>query len=383
MRTVMRYTSVSLGVLLISNIGLAASAAMPPTLNPPAIAKEKVSAANPAVSGNPAGSAGHVPIVKWLRSQGAALTPLGLTGGLAGFLVQKNGHSQTVYVTPDGKHVVAGIMAGIGGSDVTALQLEALVITHGHKADAKFKAPSTVSTPTEGSSTSKMAVASGAVMKDPVPTAKSKAPDAPTPVTKQTTVDTASPAVADQASISDPGGNATELPKLTQSKFDAKIKDTANFTVGYPHLPDVVIVADPTCPVCHASWTLLAPLVKSRKIDVTVILIDLLPNSTTPAVDLLANPAIGQAWLQGQGSQYGVAIPPVTKAQDITAAKRYLKDNERFAYSAKIESTPTVFWRATDGHIYRGVGLKGVAGFLTAVENHTAAALPPPPPARK
>lgn len=335
-----------LAVLLFSAAVFCGSAhgsfAGPPQLNPsPAPKMARSSGASPLVGGN-------APILRWLRSEGAALTPLGLTGGLAGWLVQKDGHSQTVYVTPDGKHIVAGILAGIGGSDLTAIQLEALVITHGKRELAAMGAPATLVAPSP--------------VKPKVETTQRTT--GPAPIVLHAASGTS------LATKNNPGGNAILLPRLTPAALIKQLRKTEHFTVGYPHLPDMIMIADPTCSVCHASWTLLSPLVRSRRIDVTVVLIDALPGSTKLALDLLADPQVGAAWDRGVGSQAGVPIPHDDSGKAAIRARKYLKDNDRFAYMAKVMATPTVFWVGKGSHVYRGTGLSGVAGFLTAVENH-------------
>lgn len=313
------------------------------------------------------------PVVKWLRSQGATLTPLGVAGGLEGWLVQKDNHMQVVYVTPDGNNLVSGIMASTGGEDVTALQLEAMrigkppAIAPG-ALQAVPSSQNTAPSPSDGVTPQQADAPPGLPNIDPPvmsdhPTASAPSVVGPSP----------------QAALpsTDQGGDnavmaATRLPNLSKADFTASLGKTANFTVGYPGLPDVVMIADPTCPVCHASWSLLAPLVAEKKIDVTVVLIDLLPNSQTDAIDLLGSKALGEEWLKGAGSVNGVKVPAIPAAQMADGSK-YLKMNEKFAYQASVNSTPTVFWVTPKGDVFRGVGLTGVAGFLAAAEQQQAA----------
>lgn len=64
------------------------------------------------------------PILMWLQQQGSKLTLIGEEAGLKGYLVESpTGKMQSVYVAPDGKHIVAGILFEQGGKNVTGVQI--------------------------------------------------------------------------------------------------------------------------------------------------------------------------------------------------------------------------------------------------------------------
>jgi hypothetical protein len=167
---------------------------------------------------------------------------------------------------------------------------------------------------------------------------------------------------------------------VSPSQLADAINHTAVFTVGAAGKPDLIMIADPNCPYCHASWSLLAPLVQAGKIDLTVILVDVLSGSKKKALNLLANPNIGGAWLAGQGSEEGIPVDAPPPTANMKTAAFYLSANESFAQNVKLSGTPTVLWVARPDagsayKVYRGTGLAGVGGFLTAMQDAQVATI--------
>jgi len=64
--------------------------------------------------------------IEYLKRQGNEVIALGKANGLDGYLLIKGAHKQTVYVTPDGKAVIAGLMFNDLGENLTANQLRNL-----------------------------------------------------------------------------------------------------------------------------------------------------------------------------------------------------------------------------------------------------------------
>lgn len=64
------------------------------------------------------------PVVRALQADGIKFTVLGEDGGAKGYLGEAaNGRYQAFYVTPDGEHVVTGLLFRSGGANVTSIQV--------------------------------------------------------------------------------------------------------------------------------------------------------------------------------------------------------------------------------------------------------------------
>lgn len=68
----------------------------------------------------------HAPVLDRLHRSGASLTPMGRAFGLSGWLVEADDTVSTLYVTPDGRGVVMGILFSPDGVNETAAQLNDL-----------------------------------------------------------------------------------------------------------------------------------------------------------------------------------------------------------------------------------------------------------------
>ncbi|WP_069052725.1 hypothetical protein [Bosea sp. RAC05] len=76
-----------------------------------------------------AGRGGELPgVIRYIISEGVKVTSLGEIGGVRAFLGEAaNGRFQAFYVTPDGEHVMAGLLFGSGGHNVTNDQIAAML----------------------------------------------------------------------------------------------------------------------------------------------------------------------------------------------------------------------------------------------------------------
>lgn len=78
-------------------------------------------------------------VLRFLQGQGVPLVYLGDTGGLKGYLAEDaSGRNQVLYVSPDGEHMIAGLMFVAGGQQVTNRQITAMM---GRFQEAARKAP--------------------------------------------------------------------------------------------------------------------------------------------------------------------------------------------------------------------------------------------------
>jgi protein-disulfide isomerase len=346
-----------------------ASAVSVPDVPDAALDANILTAPPAAAGGSGNGNVADVPFMQWVLANNATVTPLGNVGGLEGWLLSNKVSQQTIYITPDGKHAVIGIMAAIGGEDITGLQLTALML--GHAPVITKSDPSGRGTPQ-----SAQTISNSPPSPPPAPAANQNVQSS---VSAGAMPAGASPIAAAMGQLATAEPDMNELD-VTPTQMAKAIDNTAVFTVGAPGKPDLVMLADPNCPYCHASWTLLGPLVQDGKIDVTVILIDWLNGSKEKALDLLANPDVADAWDAGQGSVDGVPVSSPGPKADMKLAAYYLAHNEAFAKAVDINGTPTLIWVARKDakspyKVFKGTGLAGVGGFLTAVQDSQVATM--------
>ena len=326
------------------------------------------------------------PIVQYFSSQGLKVTAIGQEGGMSGYLLEKaDGKMQTVYVTPDGKHVVVGLLVASGGMNVTALQLDAMKQRF---EDAKRQVgqvngvlaspiqgappPGPVPVPQAQPAPPKPDVGKQGAAVGPVPGDLASGTPAPAPSTPGVTVAPLSVASA----RSDESRSDQWLSTLDKDAFLGKVKATAWFSVGAPRAPGVpappelFMVADPQCPFCHHAWETLRPMVVAGKLTLNVILINGLNGSEPKALSLLSRQEPGKAWFAGEGSEdnHPIAPPPAPSSKEYRDARTFLDVNNKFALDMKVQGTPYFAYVShVNGKLYVGEGPKSLADFLAAL----------------
>lgn len=237
-------------------------------------------------------------IVKLMDLSGAKLTALGKTcGGLDGYLAEAaDGKVQTIYVTADGQHLVAGLCFDADGKNVTTLEIGAM--------KARM--------------------------------------DANKVVGKTASAENANPA---------PQAQAVTLDK---EQFLAAVDQVPWFAVGPVNAPVIYMIADPNCPVCHRTWQTLEHLVQDRKAQVRVILINGLGSSHDDVVSILTRDDPGKAWLAGEGSRDGVEIAPAPdkSSQKYAEGTRYAQMNMGVVEKFGVTKTPFLAFIAKDSKLY-------------------------------
>lgn len=284
------------------------------------------------------------PALKYLEQSGVKLTYLGEEGGLSGYLGENpTGKVQTFYLTPDGNHVVAGIMFRRGGINVTGVQIEDM--------RNRFEDASKRLDDVEGD----------------VEDATLDAPYDEPPVL---------PELPDYgtdgfSSSADPGASGTDSqatgvavpnPYLSDIEAETFLEDAASvawFSVGVEDAPVVYMVADPQCPFCHAAWRELRPLVMERQINLRIVLIDALNGSRDKAISLLVRDEPGRAWFAGEGSVQGMAIKPApeSESEEYREGAHYLQVNRDFADHYGFDATPFLVYEAKDGALRASRGV--------------------------
>jgi protein-disulfide isomerase len=350
------------------------------------------------------------PVLAWLQQQGNKLTLIGEEAGLKGYLLESpTGKLQSVYVAPDGKHVILGLLYQQGGKNVTGVQLGEMrqrfdsaakalaskvenssaadavdAMKQGHldtatpetgPAETKAASPDAAAIPDQVvspggvSGVPVQAPAVDATPVDLVPEVKGEAPALVAP--SATTLAEAQPISVPEATsaIAGADGNPSDVwaSEIDRDQFLKAAEATPFFEVGSVIAPVTLwMVADPKCPYCHAAWDYLEPLVFDKKIKVKVILINALEGSEPFSRELLASPAPGRRWIESKaGTNLEPKVDPNSK--EWKDAEKYLAMNMEFAKSFGINRTPFLAYVSPDGRFYSVLGVPSdLDSFLAA-----------------
>lgn len=296
-----------------------------------------------------------IPALSLLAKKGDNFIYLGGDGGSPGYLISNDSTNPpaytTVYVTPDGKHDVIGIMIGELGQNITAKQVSnsasldkiKAIVAGQAESQATPAAPPSATTPPPSTAASSAGGMGGGI-------------EAP-------------PAAPPPAAVS-------------EKDFMSAVVGAAKFRVGYqgpPSPPVVYLVADPQCPHCHEAWDAMKPLIMAHKITVQVILVNAIPGSGKLDEEILTNPRPGLAWLDGWADHPDLIQPTQTAtAADYQQAQTYLADNMAFVNTFKkvvdgkqvnaITAVPFIAYKGNDGVWRAEQGPPDVAAFLSGDE---------------
>lgn len=346
------------------------------------------------------------PILRVFEQNGVRITSLGGEGGLRGYLLEEPaGRMQVVYLTPDGKSLVVGVMQTISNDgkhleNVTMLQFAEMrqrfeaahrAIDEQKRAADEARRHADEATSTLEQQQNRITEASqqfnapvlgqGAAVPSKPPATPQVAPqvapavppqggDQATPVPPRTT--SMLPRQSENIQNGANGGEVARagqayLTNVSSEKFVSEVEKTAYFPVGREGAPTLYMLADPQCPHCHATWKYLKPLVAQGKVLVKVILVDALPGSGPVALSLISQPNPGRAWWNGEGSETGHPVTP--GASNGTQAERngekYLGINMQFLSAHKIEGTPWLGYVGNDGKVYEMEGDQNLPEFLS------------------
>jgi len=290
---------------------------------------------SPAVASRPA----RAPALLWLESQGVTLTALGEEGGLSAYLGEApGGQMQVFYLTPDGQHIVAGMMFREGGSNVTAAQLAAMRERFNAERRRIQEQESRMATAQQALGGGLDRALTPAPQRAPLPSAQEARPASPGPS-------------AEHVALRDRVVRAAEA--------------TAWFSLGRDGAPVVYMLADPQCPHCHNVWAQLRPRIEAGEIMVKIILVGALPGSEERAISILSRSEPGRAWLAGEGSTNArVAPPPAETSRQFQMAQRLLRANLDFAREMGIRGTPWLAYVGRDGELRTVEGATDMGVFL-------------------
>lgn len=313
--------------------------------------------------------------LRFLQAQGVKLTTLGTEGGLAGYLGESpNSRMQVFYVTPDGGHVIAGLMFDAQGANVTGVQLgemqrrfesaqKQLSSTTGpvqsdavqpdQNAGASKVPPQAVQTPSAQEAPPKPAP-SPAAEKTTAQKTSSAAPELPDPLPQKTAAAPAPTAMTSPSTAAE-----KYVSGFDRGAVERALREVPWFQVGVKEAPALYMVVDPQCPFCHAAWQRLQPYVYGKKLQLRIIMIAGLKGSMPQALSILSRQNPGEAWLTGEGSvdNFTVAPPPQPDSQEYQIAQKYLDMNAGFVRTFGITSTPTLMYLGKDERLYSSIGL--------------------------
>lgn len=382
----------SFRALLFTTVALLAAPALAqePNVAPASSASAVAQSTNPLANREEA----LAPVLSWMQALGVKLTYLGDEGGLRGYLAEDaNGKMQTIYVTPDREHVVAGLLLKRGGDNITGVQVGEMRARFAKAADqfvpkatdaANGVLPTaTPSQPTDAPTKSDAKEAPAAEPEPaavPAPALETYAPTNPI----KDELDEAAVAVPEAAAapstaalalpeakgpIAGAVGNSASLwiSKVNKDQFIKRASEVPYFEVGSMQAPITVYeVADPQCPYCHAAWDYLRPLVYDKKIKVRVILIAGLNGSEPLAREVLSSAVPARRWIDSNaGKNLKVETDP--NSQPWKDSMGYLDKNMEFAREFGVDRTPFLGYVGFDGQFYSALGLPSDLGsFLSA-----------------
>ncbi|MDD5585653.1 MAG: thioredoxin fold domain-containing protein [Alphaproteobacteria bacterium] len=257
-----------------------------------------------------------VPVLSNLVKNGAKLYFLGERSGLQGWFIIKDGQVQMIYVTPDKKTAIIGGMFSGEGDNVTGPQIKELASINKEVGD--------------------LVNGAGRQQED---------------VTK------AGATPGGFAAI--PGGTQTEAGNLLGNKLPAvslspgerllqDLKAAAGVTLGKNENAEMLIVIDPHCPHCKATWRELRKPVQEGLVEVRLLPITNNPagDDTRAAAQLLkaANPF--EAW-----DKYVSGDKSALAGEADNLHKQAVLSNNLLIEKWNIRSTPYIVYRAKDGRV--------------------------------
>lgn len=392
----------------VASLGLLAAGSVP------SIAQNRPAPPTPPADQSPLAGRSDTPAaLRKMQDDGVKLTYLGDTGGLRGYLGEaQGGKMQVFYVTPDGNHLVAGIMFRANGTNVTGVQIadmqrrfddarrqvdeqqtrldqqRAQVDEQNRLVDEARRQLETAGLPgapprpaTEAPVPAPIAAPDAGAVPAPPPPAPPPVlppslPVAPTPAPVPATVPTpATPGPRAAAQPTDPAAAARFVSAVSKERFQAAIEEAAWFSVGNPSAPTLVMVVDPQCPHCHDHWAAVRQRVVDGALQVRLVMIAALPGSEAKAVSILSRQDPGRAWMQGEGSEANAAVqaPPPAESTQARNARNFLALNNKFSRDVGVTATPFMAYVGRDGKLYsaHGPGVRGenpqLEAFLSAL----------------
>ena len=245
------------------------------------------------------------PVLASLQKMGAKFFLLGTHSGMTGWFILKDGQVQIVYATPDNKSAVIGALFGENGDNITAQQIAGLVQSNKEVADLISSAQK-----------------------------------------EQTAISQVGSPPSQAASASSTGS----IPSAPMSPGERLIHDlsgAAGVVVGNASSPEILMVMDPHCPYCQATWTAVRDVVMKGGVHLRLIPIATLDTDNERAAAVLLGASdplsVWDKYVSGDKSQLA-GTPPA-------AAFIAVRANHTLTDGWKIMDTPYIVYRAKDNKV--------------------------------
>jgi len=253
----------------------------------------------------------RIPIIQNILRAGGEIYYIGQRSGMTGFLLYKDGQVQVMYLPPDQQAVIFGGMYSIDGANISTQQIDAATAQN-----AQLKALLVAATEQQKELEKNGNFGAAAV----------------------------APEIAETKKNMMPGGSVALSPG---ERLFNDFLSAAGVVVGQANKPLVLMLVDPHCQFCKATWgELYEPLTKG------VLRVKLVPigaegseNERQAARFLRATDPL-ETWNKFVGGDKSVLAgdPPAT---DISAVRA----NMAMVVSWKIQATPYLVYRGADGKV--------------------------------
>ncbi len=246
------------------------------------------------------------PVLAKLISDGAQAFFLGSNAGLNGWFIVKNGQIQVAYTMAGSQNTFVGVLFDQNGESITAEQMKTLLTTNKQAQDALA-----------GIQRGQAAAAAAAPIMGPTPVVSVPAPAAPAAVS--------------------PG------ERLMQA-----LEQAPGAVIGPSAAPQILMVMDPNCPHCQATWRMLRDAVFAGRLQIRLVPLGTQgSDSERAAAELLlaANPI--DAW-----DKYVMAGDKSKLAGTPSAAQlASVRGNHVLADSWHLGVTPYLVYRGKNGQV--------------------------------
>ncbi len=315
------------------------------------------------------------PILDYLESHGVNLTYLGDEGGLHGYLGESvNGQFQTFYVSPDGKHVISGIMNNMTGINVTGVQIgemqkrfreaEELLLDENFLTGlqgAEFEGYDLSGESSKNSIKQQVGDKnSNGLVRDPsdlvaIPESE-LSKNLPIPTNEQSTISQLSGVKSFVAPTNEKFDSYSQN-EFKKNRFLNAVSGTTYFEIGDPNAKTIVWkLADPNCGYCNRAWEQLKAYVNDGQIKVRIIPVGLLDGSRELVQSVLLSENSAQIWVNlHEGKRDNIQNNFSENQLHVVNAK--IAKNLKFINEMGIKGTPYLAFIDTRGEFHSSRGL--------------------------
>ncbi|MDR3423841.1 MAG: thioredoxin fold domain-containing protein [Alphaproteobacteria bacterium] len=242
------------------------------------------------------------PTLASLQKAGAKFFYLGSRFGLDGWFIVQDGRVQMLYATPDNKAALIGAIFGEGGENITAEQVNALM-----------------------QSNKEVANLIDAAQKEQANITQAGSAAATTPI--------------------DPGA----IPSVALSPGERlmhELEAASTVLIGQESTPEILMVMDPLCPYCQATWKALHEAVAKGKVHLRLIPAARKHENERASAILLGVSDPLNAW-----DKYMAGDKAQLAGTPSEAALASVQANTSLIESWKITKLPFLVYRAQDGKV--------------------------------